>query len=1095
MKKSILTLAASLFVAGAFAQSPLWMRHSAISPDGTLIAFTYKGDVYTVPTQGGRAQQITTHEAYDTNPVWSPDSKQIAFASAREGSMDIYLVNRDGGIPKRLTTHTNNEVPIVFKDKTHILFATSQPVDAKSTIFPGRMSQVFQVSTEGGRPELFAGITMEDISVSKDGKRVLYHDVKGYEDAWRKHHTSSVTRDIWMYDIASKAYTQITKASVEDRNPVWSADGNSFYYLSEKSGSFNVHKCDLSGKNDVQLTKLTKNPVRFLSMADNGTLCFGYDGEIYTMKEGESPKKVNIQIITDQRERELIRQTRTMGATEIALAPSGKEVAFVLRGDVFVTSTEYTTTKQITNTPQQERSIQFSPDGRSIVYASERNGIWQIYQTSIVSKDEKNFTYSTELKEERLTQSKVTSFQPKYSPDGKEVAFLEDRTNLRVLNLKSKEVRTVLDGKYNYSYVDGDQWFEWSPDSRWLLSGYIGIGGWNNDDVALVKADGKEVHNLTQSGYTDGPAKWVLGGKAIIWSSDRSGYRSHGSWGAQRDIYIMFFDLEAYERFRMNKEDLALAEEADKEKAKEKEKKDAEDKKKAAKDAKKTDDKKETKKDEGVKPLNFDLENRKERIIRLTGNSSFLGDAWLTPKGDKLYYQASFEGGYDLWVRDFKDFSVKIALKGSGAGSLHPDAKGENLFLCSNGGIKKIEIAKGSSKPIPFDLVFDYRPAQEREYMFDHVWQQVQDKFYVSDIHGVDWAYYKKTYKKFLPHINNNHDFAVLLSEMLGELNGSHTGARYYAGGPYLRTATLGVIYDNEYKGEGLKIAEVLKGGPFAVKETGVTDGCVIEKIDGVKIEKGVDYFPMLEGKVGKKLLLSIYNPATDKRFTTTIKAIGAGEEYNLMYKRWVDRNKEMVKKLSNGRVAYVHVQGMNSASFRTVYSELLSDENRQKEAVIVDTRHNGGGWLHDDLITLLTGKEYQQFVPRGKYIGSDPFNKWLRPSCVLVCENNYSNAHGFPWIYKELKVGKLIGAPVPGTMTAVWWESQIDPSIVFGIPQVGCMDMRGNYMENVQLMPDIEVYNKPERVLQGYDDQLERAVQEMLKVADSNKLPKRPVK
>ncbi len=263
MKKSILTLAASLFVAGAFAQSPLWMRHSAISPDGTLIAFTYKGDVYTVPTQGGRAQQITTHEAYDTNPVWSPDSKQIAFASAREGSMDIYLVNRDGGIPKRLTTHTNNEVPIVFKDKTHILFATSQPVDAKSTIFPGRMSQVFQVSTEGGRPELFAGITMEDISVSKDGKRVLYHDVKGYEDAWRKHHTSSVTRDIWMYDIASKAYTQITKASVEDRNPVWSADGNSFYYLSEKSGSFNVHKCDLSGKNDVQLTKLTKKSRSF----------------------------------------------------------------------------------------------------------------------------------------------------------------------------------------------------------------------------------------------------------------------------------------------------------------------------------------------------------------------------------------------------------------------------------------------------------------------------------------------------------------------------------------------------------------------------------------------------------------------------------------------------------------------------------------------------------------------------------------------------------------------------------------------------------------------------------------------------------------
>lgn len=1090
MKKTFLTLATACVGLVAMAQNPLWMRYNTISPDGSQIAFSYKGDIYTVPTQGGRALQITTHKAYDSYPIWSPDSKQIAFASNRNGSTDIFVVNREGGVPKRLTTHTNNETPIAFLDNGKVLFSTSLPVDAQSSLFPGSMKQVFQVSVNGGRPELFSAINMENINISKDGKKVLYHDMKGYEDPWRKHHTSSVTRDIWLYEVDNKSFTQITRSAVENRNPVWSPDNKSFYFLSEKNGSFNVYKHDLATKTDTQLTQYSKNPVRFLSMADNGTLCFGYDGEIYTMKEGGTPQKVNIQIISDEQESNLIRQTRTSGATEISVSPSGKEIAFILRGDVFVTSTEYSTTKQITNTPEQERSVQFAPDGKKLVYASERNGIWQLYQTSIVSKDEKNFTYSTDLKEERLTQSNIASFQPKYSPDGKEVAFLEDRTTLRIINLKSKAVRTVLDGKYNYSYVDGDQWFEWSPDSRWLLSGYIGIGGWNNTDVALINADGKgEIHNLTQSGYSDGPAKWVLGGKAMIWASDRSGYRSHGSWGAQQDVYIMFFDLDAYENFRMDKEELALAEEAEKIK-KDNEKKETTDKKNNK--GKKAEDKKE---EEGVKPLKFDLENHKNRILRLTGNSSFLGDAWLTPKGDKLYYQARFEGGYDLWVRDFKDESVKIALKNAGGGELLPDAKGENLFVCTGGGIKQIELSKGSSKSIPFELIFDYKPAQERKYIFEHVWQQVQDKFYVKDIHGVDWAYYKKTYEKFLPHINNNQDFAVLLSEMLGELNGSHTGARNFAGGATLRTAALGVIYDYTYQGDGLKIAEVLKGGPFSVKETGVTAGCIIESIDGIKIEKGTDFFPMLEGKADKKLLLSIHNPATGKKFTTTIKAISTGAEQGLMYKRWVERNKEMVKKLSNGRVAYVHVQGMDSPSFRTVYSELLSDENRQKEAVIVDTRHNGGGWLHDDLITLLTGKEYQQFVPRGKYIGSDPFNKWLRPSCVLVCEDNYSNAHGFPWIYKELKVGKLIGAPVPGTMTAVWWETQIDPSIVFGIPQVGCMDLRGNYMENVQLNPDIEVYNKPERVLQGYDDQLERAVQEMLKVADSHTYPSRPVK
>ena len=323
---------------------------------------------------------------------------------------------------------------------------------------------------------------------------------------------------------------------------------------------------------------------------------------------------------------------------------------------------------------------------------------------------------------------------------------------------------------------------------------------------------------------------------------------------------------------------------------------------------------------------------------------------------------------------------------------------------------------------------------------------------------------------------------------MLGELNGSHTGARYYAPGASLTTANLGVFFDETYDGDGLKIKEILKKGPFAVKKSEVTPGCIIEKIDGQAILKGQDYFPLLEGKSGKKVLLAMYNPATGKRFSVTVMAISTSQQNDLLYKRWVDRNRDMVEKLSGGRIAYVHVKAMDSPSFRTTYSELLSEKNRLKEAVIVDTRHNGGGWLHDDLATLLSGKEYQRFVPHGNYIGSDPFNKWLKPSCVLMCEDNYSNAHGFPWVYKELGIGKLIGAPVPGTMTAVWWETQIDPTLVFGIPQVGCVDMRGNYMENNQLNPDIKVYNRPEDSLHGIDKQLETAVQEMLKAADAVK-------
>ena len=1080
MKKKLVSVIALMLSLSAHAtDNPAWMRYPAISPDGSLIAFSYKGDIYTVPVSGGRASQITTNPAHDSYPVWSPDGQQIAFASDRLGSMDIYVVDKEGGVPTRLTTHSGNETPIVFKDKDHILFQANILPAAEDMQFPSsQFPQVYEVSTAGGRPVMFSSMPMENISFSADGKSILYHDKKGYEDAWRKHHTSSITRDIWMCTLdGERSYKKLSTFAGEDRSPVW-ANADTYYYLSEEKGSFNIYKANINGGKPSPITQHTQHPVRFLTRANNGTLCYGYDGGIYTLKEGAQSQKVDIRVVTDKIDRDIIRQIKTNGATQIAVSPEGKEVAFILRGDVYVTSTEYKTTKQITNTAEQERNVDFAPDGRSLVYASERNGLWQLYQAKIANKEEKQFTYATDIQEERLTNSNVTSFQPQYSPDGKEVAFLENRATIRVINLATKQVRTVMDGKFEYSYSDGDQWYQWSPDSRWILTNYIGIGGWNNKDVALVNASGNgEIHNLTQSGYNDSGAKWVLDGKAMIWESDRAGYRSHGSWGAHGDIYIMFFDLEAYEHFLMSKEELALLEEA--EKGKKEEKKD-EAVKKGKKDNKKAEDKK---KDE-VKALTFDLENCRDRIVRLTRHSSSLGDAVLSKKGDKLYYQASFERGSDLWCQDLKDNSTKLILKDIGRAMMIPDKKGEDFYLCTRSGIKKVTAKDGKSKNISFEAIFDYKPAEERQYMFDHAWQQVKDKFYKDDIHGIDWEGYRDAYRRFLPSINNNYDFQELLSEMLGELNGSHTGARYRANGPALSTANLGVFFDDTYTGNGLKIKEIMAKSPFANKKCEVTSGCIIEQIDGQAIEAGMDYFPLLEGKAGKKVLLAIYNPANGKRFNVSIKAISASEQNTLLYKRWVDRNRKMVDELSGGRIAYVHVQGMDSPSFRTVYSELLSDKNRNRDAVIVDTRHNGGGWLHDDLATLLSGKEYQRFVPRGQYIGSDPFNKWLKPSCVLVCEDNYSNAHGFPWVYKELGIGKLIGAPVPGTMTAVWWETQIDPSIVFGIPQVGCVDMRGQYAENNQLQPDIEVYNKPEDSLKGIDTQLATAVQEMLKAS-----------
>ena len=1075
MKKIFLSAALLAASLASFAQqNPLWMRYPAISPDGSTIVFAYKGDIYSVPSQGGEARQLTTNAAFDSYPIWSPDGKKIAFASNREGSMDVYVINANGGAPTRLTTNSGSELPVAFKDNDHVLFSANVMPTAQSNLFASReFSQVYEVSTQGGRPKLYSVLPMENISINAKGQ-VLYHDCKGYEDKWRKHHTSPITRDIWMLD--GGKYQKLTSFKGEDRNPVWAQDGQSFYYLSEQNGSFNVYHRNVGSGKDTQVTHNQKNPIRFLTSSQSGLLCYGYDGEIYTVKEGAEPQKVNISITTDNAEPSLVRQIRSNGATEIALSPSGKEVAFVMHGDVYVTSVDYKTTKRITDTPQQERNVSFSPDGRALVYASERNGVWQIYQAKIKNASDKNFTYCTDIEEEALTHSNLTSQYPAYSPDGKEVAFYEDRATLRILNLKSKDVRTVLDGKYNYSYSDGDIWFEWSPDSKWLLCSYIGTGGWNNTDIALVKADGKEVHDLTDSGYSDSNGKWVLGGKAMLFESDRAGYRSHGSWGAEDDAYLMFFDLDAYDRFRMSKEELELAEankDVKEKKAEEKDEKKKEDKQKKAEEKGKTEVEK-------VKPLELDIDNCRDRIVRLTVNSSRMGDAILDSKGEKIYYQAAFEGGYDLWCHDLKENTTTLMMKNIGGGGFVADKDVKNLFLC-NGGIKKIDLASKQTKGIDFEAPFNYKPAEERQYLFDHIWRQVKDKFYDPNLQGVDWDGYRKVYERYLPYIDNNFDFAEMLSEMLGELNASHTGCRYYPSGASLQTAALGVFLDPNYEGDGLKIQEIIKRGPFAVKKNEVTPGSIIEKIDGTDIKAGEDYNALLDGKAGKNVRLTIKN-AKGKRFDLTIKAISQGAQQELLYKRWVDRNRAIVDSVSGGRIAYVHVKAMNSESFRTVYSELLSDKNRNRDAVIVDERHNGGGWLHDDLCTLLSGKQYQEFVPHGKVVGKDPFNKWTKPSCVLICEDDYSNGHGFPWVYKELGIGKLIGAPVAGTMTAVWWETLMDRSLVFGIPQVGCRDMRGTFGENTQLNPDIEVYNSPEDYITGHDTQLIRAVEEMMK-------------
>jgi Tol biopolymer transport system component/C-terminal processing protease CtpA/Prc len=1058
--------------------SPLWLRYPAISPDGGTILFCYQGDIYKVPASGGQAMPLTIGEAYDFAPVWSHNGRSIAFASDRHGNFDVFVIPASGGEARRLTYHSAGDIPSSFSaDDQHVLFTAGRHSLATNAKFPTpALPELYSVSVSGGEAALVLPQPAMAATVSPDGDKIIYHDQKGYESDWRKHHTSAVTRDIWVYDRKAKKNTRLTTFKGEDRNPVFAGEGDDFYYLSEQSGSFNVYKSSLSRPaTAVALTSFSKNPVRFLSRSATGVLCFGYDGGIYTQAGSAAARRVDVRIAQDGRLALAKALPVGGGITQMRLSPNGKEIAYVFRGEVFVGSVEGGVGKRITDTPWQERSVSFSPDGRTLVYAAERDNNWNLYTTTIARKEEPYFYAATVLREEPLLATAAEEFQPEFSPDGKEVAYLEDRVVLKVINLASRQVRTILPAEHNYSYADGDQDFCWSPDGKWFLVqfGYVRLF---TGQVGLVASDGRgKVINLTKSGFDSFGARWGMDGAMMVYGGTRDGAANVSGQSVTSDIYGMFFTRDAFDRFRLSKPDFALLKELE-DKAKENKDKGNKEKTKDGKDAA-------TKKTEPRKDVVIELEGLDQRKVRFTISSADIAGAALSKSGDKLFYLARFEKGYDLWQTELRTKETKLFTKlGAERAGLELAVDGKALFVLADGKISKIDPENGKAEPVAVSSEMILDPSAEKGYMFDHMWRQIKQKFLVADLYGADWDLYYATYRKFLPHIANNYDYAEMVSEMLGELNASHTGCYYAA--PRLpeadATASLGFYRDFGHAGPGLKVAAILSGGPLDKAALKVRAGHIVEKIDGQVLDGTFDHARLLNRKADQLILLSLLDPATKRRWEEAVKPMPMGGEGALLYPRWVKARRAEVDRLSNGRIGYVHVRGMNDASFRTVIEEVLG-LSIDKEALIVDTRFNGGGNLHDQLADFLDGKKVFDILPRGQLVGHEPYGKWIKPSIVVMGEGNYSDAHLFPVEYKIRGIGKTLGMPVPGTGTFVWWERQIDPSLRFGIPQGGWRTPEGILCENNQLEPDILVRNDPDVLSLGRDQQLEEAVKELL--------------
>lgn len=1074
MKKSkFLSVVAGLCLSTslAWAQTlPKWARYPAISPDGKQIVFTYKGDLYRVAVQGGDAQQLTFHEAHDYMPVWSPDSKQIAFASDRYGNFDIYVMDAAGGEAKRLTYHSTQEYPYSFSpDGKQVLFGAARQDIAQHRQYPtGSQPELYQVPVNGGRVDQILTVPAEFAQWNKDGSKLLYHDKKGGENEFRKHHQSSITRDIWVYDAKSKQHTQLTSFYGEDRHPVFAPDQQSFYYLSAENGTFNVYKKGLDPQSKgVPLTQLKTHPVRSLSIAQDGTLCFSYDGELYTLKEGAQPQKVQIAIRTQSIANKDGYETINGGVRELSVSPDGKQVAITVRGEVFVSSVDGKFTKRLTNTAANERFVQFAPDGKSIVYASERDGRWQIFQAKKVRNEEPFFYAASLIEETPLISNGFDNYQPKFSPDGKKLAFIEDRRTLKVMDLASKKTVTLLTPEHLFHMSDGDQYFEWSPDSKWLLARYSPT--MSNAEVVLLDAEGKQkMVNLTKSGYNDMNPKWANGGKQIIWFSNRYGLKSHATSGtSQLDVFTLFLTKEAYEQFQLDKDELALAKEIEKINKKPEDKKE---------------DKKDTTKTAGVTPIKIDWEGIEDRKVRLTTLSSSLSDALLSKDGEKLFYLTRFDRGTNLWSLNVrtKETKMEIALEASG-GSLTWDKEEKHMFLLSGGRITRIQADNNKRDNIQLsgEVLLDLEA--ERQYAFDHVWLRTKKMFYTPSMHGVDWEMMRKSYLTYLPHIGNNYEMAEMLSEMLGELNVSHAGASFSRSVPQAdATASLGIFMDYSHKGPGIKIEEIIKEGPLDLTSLSIEPGQIIEKIDGVTIAEDQDVAHYLNRKAGQYVLIEVLDPKANKRQQWTVKPITLGAENQLLYKRWVRKNQAEVEKLSNGTLGYVHISGMNDGQYRNVYEEMMGKFAGTK-GVIIDTRFNGGGDLVADLAMFFTGEQFLDYATEDRSVGNEPTFRWTKPTLAMFNEANYSDGHCFSCGYTDLGIGKTVGMPVPGTCSFAGWEG-LPNGIRWGTVPISAKNKAGEWLENNETKPTFQVKNQAEQIAKGTDQQLLKAIEELMK-------------
>ena len=1040
-----------------------YLTQPSISPDNTEIVFISGGDIWSVPASGGTAQILVSHAATEGLPVFSPDGKKLAFTSNRSGNTDIYVLELGTNKLNRVTYSDGADNLDAWSSDGQWLYFHSNSQDIAG------MNDIFRVRPEGGTPMAVSNdrYTNEFFSEpSPDGSGIIF-SARGISNSqWWRNGTSHIDQsELWLKKDGT--YRQIADRGAKQQWPMWSPDGGTIYYVSDRNGEENIWSQNIDG-NAKQLTTFKDGRVLWAKNSYDGKeIVFERDSKIWKMNTSTG-KAVPLPITLRGSVGSPLVENKDL-SSEIqgfALSPDGKKVAGVARGEIFAgAADEGGEAFRVTETVASESFPTWSNDSKKIAYSSERNGKLQLF--------EYDFTGG---KETQLTKA-GKDYLPLYSGDGKYISFIRDGREIWIYDREKEKERKLTEIYTDLPPLADKKTFTWSPDNKWIAFLTLSPENRSYTNVSVVSVETGEVKPISFIANSfSGAVSWSPDGEYILFdTSQRTETPSLARVTLKlrtpkfkEDKFRSFFEQENPEPSP------SPANPADKQEVVDNS----------------ANNKKPAVKGEGKNiPLEINFEDIRKRLDFLETGVA-INEHAISPDGKTLLVTASAEGQFNFYTINLEELANNRSPKQlTSTRSYKSDAqfspKGDEVYFLENGKINIVDVAKGNTRSLPINLNINVNFADEKMEIFEQGWRYMRDHFYDPDYHGINWDSVYKTYKPLASGSQNIDELRRVMNLMVGELNASHLGVSGSDGFSALPVGRLGLRFDrSEYENNGrLKITEVIDLSPAAVSKE-IKPGDYLLGIDNNKINASTNINQLLEGKVGKRVELKVASSAKgSNEKTVELKPISTGAEKQLLYRQWVESNRKYVERISDGKLGYIHLPDMSSNTLEQIYVD-LDVENQKKEGVVVDIRNNNGGFINPYVIDILSRKGYLTMEGRGLW--ETPARSALgqraleRPTILVTNQHSLSDAEDLTEAYRELKVGKVVGEETAGWIIFTW-NTRLFDGTSLRLPRTKITDNSGQNMELNPRSVDVEVVRPIGETFLNKDSQLDVAVRELL--------------